>query len=88
MAEPQRGPEGSGRGPVGASGRDPNYILSQEEFHQAIRPLYQMHGETQGQIASTVSEIENTFGWLLLGFCFWCLLIARYALKGQLRQHG
>ncbi|MDX6609027.1 MAG: hypothetical protein QOF85_952 [Solirubrobacterales bacterium] len=66
-----------------AAAADPNYILSQDEFYKAIRPLYRMHGETQGQVSNSFRELESAAGWIMLSLAFWLALTGYYAVKGD-----
>jgi hypothetical protein len=58
---------------------DPNYILSQEEFHASQADQARMHGETQGAIARQFKELRRSAGYtmivlaLWLGYCGWLL---------------
>jgi hypothetical protein len=73
-----------------APGHDPNYILSQEEFHGTIDDLKigleaRWRG-TQGAIGHEFRKAEQAFGWLVWSFAIWLAILGHYALKGDLRD--
>jgi hypothetical protein len=68
---------------------DPNYILSQEEFHTTIRQLSerQLAGELtmHKRIAVEVDSLVETFGWIAISLAFWLLLVGWTMIRGEVR---
>lgn len=60
--------------------RDPNYILSQAEFHQNV-------GVLLGAIDRAADDLRQTAGWLFVSLAFWLLLAGYSLLRGGHRAH-
>jgi predicted lysophospholipase L1 biosynthesis ABC-type transport system permease subunit len=69
--------------------KDPNYILSQSEFHAAMRE--QAERENAGvrlglsQLNRNVDGLVSTAGWVAVSLAFWLLLVGYSAIRGELR---
>lgn len=59
--------------------RDPNYILSQEEFHRSLDAWgTQLLGCSQGalEVRRQVDGLRKTAGWFCVSLALWLLMIA------------
>lgn len=66
--------------PVDKPDADPNYILSQEEFHRAINAS---HAGTNLAIFRQVEGLRTTAGWLFVSLGIWAFLIGVIILTGN-----
>ena len=68
---------------------DPNYILSQEEFHRSVDELFERQVLGNRGIKRAVSgeadALVATAGWVCVSLAFWLLMIGFLAIRGQLR---
>ena len=69
--------------------QDPNYILSQAEFHQTIEGVVcrELAGERALgiRISREADALVTTAGWVCVSFACWLFLIGCFAIRGELR---
>jgi hypothetical protein len=68
---------------------DPNYILSQEEFHRSMDEVREWEAARSLALGKLVSgeadALVTTAGWVCLSFALWLFMIGVFAIRGQLR---
>lgn len=83
-AEPDK--TAGGEAPPASPPRDPNYILSQEEFHEVLGAHADYHVASERRlhrhVESEVDALRETAGWIALSFAFWLLLVAGALICG------
>lgn len=85
-AEPSRAaaePAPSTRDPL--KREDPNYILSQREFHDSETRNWADHQETRSVVRREADALVTTAGWVAVSLGFWLLLVGFIAIRGEVR---